>query len=200
MVAEFSKQQLSRTRLNEIQKQFGPTVFQKNGIYLEEDNAINDAIARQVFGDQEKREYDFKHEHHYFHAVCASHLSPYDESIVITWDGGGFNTHFDEWPGYQEIEGIWHHKGDTVKPIEKRYSNHRIVNDLSMRVFANSCENCCEVYDEEEYELDVPSVFTSMPSMGMNFSNMSYALGAVMTEETKVKLWDASYSTLQDKV
>ena len=95
MVAEFSKQQLSRTRLNEIQKQFGVTVFQKNGIYLEEDNAINDAIARQVFGDQEKREYDFKHEHHYFHAVCASHLSPYDESIVITWDGGGFNTHFD---------------------------------------------------------------------------------------------------------
>ena len=35
MVAEFSKQQLSRTRLNEIQKQFGSTVFQKNGIYLE---------------------------------------------------------------------------------------------------------------------------------------------------------------------
>tara|TARA_R100001510_G_C7528942_1_gene121211 strand:+ start:141 stop:608 length:468 start_codon:yes stop_codon:yes gene_type:complete len=52
MVDEFSKQQLSRKRLDEIQKQFGPTVFKKNGIFIEEDNAINDAIARQVFGGQ----------------------------------------------------------------------------------------------------------------------------------------------------
>ena len=202
MVAEFSKQQLSRKRLDEIQKQFGPTVFRKNGIYLEEDNSINDAIARQVFGDQEKRTYDFKHEHHYFHAVCASHLSPYDESIVITWDGGGFNSHFEDWPGYQEIEGIWHHKGDTVTPIWKRYSNHRMMNDLSQRLFYQFGENCCEVYDEEEYELDgVASVFTSMPSMGMNFSNMSYALGADELGRAAGKVMGmASYSDLQDKV
>ena len=77
-----------------------------------------------------------------------------------------------------------------------------MVNDLSMRVFGNFGENCCEVYDEEEYELDgVPSVFTSMPSMGMNFSNMSYALGCDDLGRAAGKVMGmASYSTLQDKV
>ena len=37
MISEFRKQQLSRKRLNEIQEQFGPTVFRKNEIYLEVD-------------------------------------------------------------------------------------------------------------------------------------------------------------------
>ena len=202
MVDEFSKQQLSKKRLDEIQEHFGPTVFKKNNIFTEEDNTINDVLAAQVFGGQEGVQFNFKHEHHYFHAVCASHLSPYDESIVITWDGGGFNSHFEDWPGYQEIEGIWHHKGDTVTPIWKRYSNHRLTNDISQRLFGQFGENCCEVYDEEEYELDgVASVFTSMPSMGMNFSNMSYALGCDDLGRAAGKVMGmASYSRMHPNV
>ena len=34
MVDEFSKQQLSKKRLDEIQEQFGPTVFKKNNIFF----------------------------------------------------------------------------------------------------------------------------------------------------------------------
>lgn len=202
IVDEFSKCQLSRGRINEIQEMFGQSVFKKNKVLTEEDDLINDAIARQVYGGQEKFDYDFQREHHYFHAVCASHLSPYDESLVITWDGGGFNSHFETWPGYQEVECIWHHKGDSITPLWKRYSNHRLANDLSMRLFGQFGENCCECYDEEEYELDgVPSVFTSMPSMGMNFSNMSYALGADFKGRAAGKVMGmASYSKMQDKV
>ena len=47
----------------------------------------------------------------------------------------------------------------------------------------------------------MPSVFTSMPSMGMNFSNMSYALGCDDLGRAAGKVMGmASYSTLQDKV
>ena len=201
IVSEFSKQQLSRKRLDEIQKQFGPTVFKKNKIFIDEDTAINDAIARQIYGGGEF-EYDFCKEHHYFHAVCASHLSPYDECIVITWDGGGFNSHFEDWPGYQEIEGIWHYKDNEVKPVWKRYSNHRMANDISQRLFGQFGENCCEVYDEEEYDMNgVTSVFTSMPSMGMNFSNMSYALGCDDLGRAAGKVMGmASYSRMHPNV
>ena len=202
IVSEMSKQQLSRSRLNEIQEQFGQSVFQKSEVHVREDDKINNSIAHQVFGDQEKFEYEFRQEHHYFHAVCASHLSPYDESIVITWDGGGFQSHFEDWPGYQEIESIWHAVGNKVTPIWKRYSNHRMANDISQRLFGQFGENCCECYEEEEYEMDnVVSVFTSMPSMGMNFSNMSYALGADEKGRAAGKVMGmASYSEMQDKV
>lgn len=202
IVSAFAHQQVSRGRLQEIQDNFGQSVFKKNDVRVDEDERINDMLAGQVFGEQEKVSYDFKKEHHYYHAVCGSHLSPYDESIVITWDGGGFQSHFENWPGYQEIEGIWHHKGDTVTPIWKRYSNHRMMNDISQRLFGQFGENCCESYDEEEYEMDnVVSVFTSMPSMGMNFSNMSYALGCDDMGRAAGKVMGmASYSKMHDNV
>ena len=105
-------------------------------------------------------------------------MAPYDECIVITWDGGGFQSHFLDWPNYQEIECIYHYKNEEVKPLYKRYSNHRFVNDLSMRLFENWGEDSCVCYEDETQIIDgVESVFTCMPSMGMNFSNMSYALG-----------------------
>ena len=202
IIDEFQKQQLSRGRIDAIQEHFGQSVFKKSRVLNDEDDILNDAIARQVFGGQEKYEYEFRKEHHYFHAVCAGHLSPYDESIVITWDGGGFNTHFENWPGYQEIECIWHHKGETITPIWKRYSNHRMTNDISQRIFGAFGENCVENYDEEEYEIDgVTSVFTSMPSMGMNFSNMSYALGCDELGRAAGKVMGmASYSKMHPNV
>ncbi len=202
IVSAFAEQQVSRGKLQEIQDNFGQSVFKKNNVQIEEDDRINDTLAKQVYGGQEKFTYDFSKEHHYFHAVCASHLCPYDESIVITWDGGGFQSHFEQWPGYQEIEGIWHHKEDSITPLWKRYSNHRMMNDISQRLFGQFGENCCECYVEEEYELNgVPSVFTSMPSMGMNFSNMSYALGCDDMGRAAGKVMGmASYSKMHDNV
>lgn len=184
MIKDFSAQQLSMARLLEIRdkypndiKDFDIITSLANSEHRNEDDLINQALAEQC----QVEKYDFKQEHHYFHAVCGSHLSPYDEAIVITWDGGGFMSHFDEWPNYQEIECIWHYKKDgtpPIRPLYKRYSNHRLVNDLSMRLFENWGEDSCVCYEDETHIIDgVESVFTSMPSMGMNFSNMSYALG-----------------------
>ena len=181
LIGEFSAQQLSMERLDEIKEKYPNEItdFEKadslaTSKWKGEDDLINEALAQQVDVEQ----YDFKQEHHYFHAVCGSYLSPYDECIVITWDGGGFQTHFNEWPNYQEIECIYHYKNNEVKPLYKRYSNHRFVNDISMRHFENWGEDSCVCYEDETHIIDgVESVFTCMPSMGMNFSNMSYALG-----------------------
>ena len=181
LIGEFSAAQLSMQRLEEIKDKYPNEIieFKKHDSmatskWKGEDDLINEALAKQVNVEQ----YDFKQEHHYFHAVCGSYLAPYDECIVITWDGGGFQSHFLDWPNYQEIECIYHYKNEEVKPLYKRYSNHRFVNDLSMRLFENWGEDSCVCYEDETHIINgVESVFTCMPSMGMNFSNMSYALG-----------------------
>ena len=181
LIGEFSAAQLSMQRLEEIKDKYPNEIieFKKHDSmatskWKGEDDLINEALAKQVNVEQ----YDFKQEHHYFHAVCGSYLAPYDECIVITWDGGGFQSHFIDWPNYQEIECIYHYKNEEVKPLYKRYSNHRFVNDLSMRLFENWGEDSCVCYEDETHIINgVESVFTCMPSMAMNFSNMSYALG-----------------------
>ena len=181
LIGEFSAAQLSMQRLEEIKDKYPNEIieFKKHDSmatskWKGEDDLINEALAKQTNVEQ----YDFKQEHHYFHAVCGSYLAPYDECIVITWDGGGFQSHFLDWPNYQEIECIYHYKNEEVKPLYKRYSNHRFVNDLSMRLFENWGEDSCVCYEDETHIINgVESVFTCMPSMGMNFSNMSYALG-----------------------
>ena len=205
MIKDFSSQQLSMTRLEEIKKKY-PNVITDfemitslaNSEHMGQDDLVNDAIARQV----NVKKFDFKQEHHYFHAVCGSHLSPYDECIVITWDGGGFQSHFDEWPNYQEIECIWHYKDGNVVPLWKRYSNHRAVQDITMTFFENWGEDACHCYEDETHIINgVESVFTSMPSMGMNFSNMSYALGCDDQGRAAGKVMGmASYGRIVDNV
>jgi predicted NodU family carbamoyl transferase len=213
MIKDFSAQQLNLARLEDIQnkypneiKEFESITSLANSEFEGEDDLINEALAHQV----ECQKYDFKQEHHYFHAVCGSHLSPYDECIVITWDGGGFQTHYDEWPNYQEIECIWHYKkegviaegGPPIRPLYKRYSNHRFVNDLSMRLFQNWGEDSCVCYEDETHMINgVESVFTSLPSMGMNFSNMSHALGCDDLGRAAGKVMGmASYGKVVDNV
>ena len=176
LIQDFKAQQLSRGRLIEIQNKHGTAVFKQSNTQRDEDELINDALCRQI---RPKETMQFKHEHHYFHAVTGAHLSPYDEAICITWDGGGWMTHFEDWPGYQEIECIWHYKDGEVKPLYKRYSNHRFLSDIKNNMNAGGWGEdplMCPV--DETVDIDgVESVFTSFPSMGMNFSNMSYALG-----------------------
>ena len=177
LIKAFSEQQLSEKRFKEIQEKFGKNVVVEFAeVNMSADHDYNQCFANQF--DKDSVNFEWKLEHHMFHAICGSHLSPYDESIVITMDGGGVRSYFDEFPGYQEIECIWHHKGDTVTPLWKKLSNHRQVSDLQSEYFENWGENCCHCKTDHEENIDgVDCVFTSMPSNGMNFSNMSHALG-----------------------
>ena len=177
LIKAFSEQQLSEKRFKEIQEKFGKNVVVEFAeVNMSADHDYNQCFANQF--DKDSVNFEWKLEHHMFHAICGSHLSPYDESIVITMDGGGVRPYFDEYPGYQEIECIWHHKGDTVTPLWKKLSNHRQVSDLQSEYFENWGENCCHCKTDHEENIDgVDCVFTSMPSNGMNFSNMSHALG-----------------------
>lgn len=198
LTEEFSSAQLTLKRIEEIRKNFGASVFADNHTFTDEDDHINQAIARQV--GLEEYHFDIRH-HHYYHAVCGSHLSPYDEAIVIAWDGGGAQTYFDEFPMYQEIETIWHYKNNQVTPIWKRLSNQRFSHSMHFDLDAFG-EDAFMCYTDEIYERDgVPVVLTSMPSMGMNFSQMSYALGADKMGRASGKVMGmASYGGAHPKV
>jgi len=177
LIEAIAEKHLSETRVKELQEKFGPNVIEDFLLVGEgDDHEFNQVFANQF--DKDKVEFEWKLEHHFFHAICGSHFSPYEESIVITMDGGGVRSYFEEYPGYQEIECIWHHKGNTVTPLWKKLSNHRQVSDIQSEDFENWGENCCHCKTDHEETIDeVDVVFTSMPSNGMNFSNMSYALG-----------------------
>lgn len=196
LISVLSEQQLTRDRLEYIAKTYKDAI---NPIHehLHEDELICQSIANQC----QVEKYNFIPEHHYFHAVCGSHLSPYDECIVITWDGGGYNSHWQDYPRYQEIECIWHYKDNKVEALWKRYSNHRFVSELQDN-FPGYGEDCLHCKEDLEVEIDgVPSVFTSYPSMGMNFSNMSYALGCDEKGRAAGKVMGmASYGDMHPKV
>ena len=196
LISVLSEQQLTRDRLEYIAKTYKDAI---NPIHehLHEDELICQSIAKQC----QVEKYNFIPEHHYFHAVCGSHLSPYDECIVITWDGGGYNSHWQDYPRYQEIECIWHYKDNKVEALWKRYSNHRFVSELQDN-FPGYGEDCLHCKEDLEVEIDgVPSVFTSYPSMGMNFSNMSYALGCDEKGRAAGKVMGmASYGEMHPKV
>ena len=196
LISVLSEQQLTRDRLEYIAKTYKDAI---NPIHehLHEDELICQGIAKQC----QVEKYNFIPEHHYFHAVCGSHLSPYDECIVITWDGGGYNSHWQDYPRYQEIECIWHYKDNKVEALWKRYSNHRFVSELQDN-FPGYGEDCLHCKEDLEVEIDgVPSVFTSYPSMGMNFSNMSYALGCDEKGRAAGKVMGmASYGDMHPKV
>jgi len=198
-----SAKQMNRERIAEFQKEFGPTVV--SDVSMDEtspslDEELNRSIHEQVHC--EDRTPYFKQEHHYFHAVCGSHLSPYDESIVITWDGGGFNNMWETHPGYQEIECIWHHKGESVTPLWKKYSNTRMLDDIQQRWFRGWMEDSVYCLEDETFTKDgVEYVMSALPSMGMNFSNMSVALGADSQGRGAGKIMGmASYSSMIPRV
>ena len=196
LISVLSEQQLTRDRLEYIAKTYKDAINPFHE-HLHEDELICQSIAKQCRVEK----YNFIPEHHYFHAVCGSHLSPYDECIVITWDGGGYNSHWQDYPRYQEIECIWHYKDNKVEALWKRYSNHRFVSELQDN-FPGYGEDCLHCKEDLEVEIDgVPSVFTSYPSMGMNFSNMSYALGCDEKGRAAGKVMGmASYGDMHPKV
>jgi predicted NodU family carbamoyl transferase len=132
----------------------------------------------------QKPAYHLEPEHHFYHAECCYHLSPYlkdnEDAIAVVWDGGGAMRLFDDYPGYQEIETIYRCRPGVEPHLQwQKLSNHRVCMDIGWQ-FANQgidqfhCPEDIVTTSEDGVEL----VITSNPSSGMNFSQMSVALGA----------------------
>ena len=175
LIPVLAEKQLSLKRLTEIADLYPDLDMDIGFSNMNTDEIIIDSICQQM--NDPKVHFNIGN-HHYYHAVCGSHLSPYDEAIVITWDGGGSNTYFDTHPGFQEIECIFHYKDNEVTPKFRRMSNHRFLDDFQGTYFGGFQEGCLHCVEPETETIGECEVeFTSMPSNGMNFSNMSYALG-----------------------
>jgi predicted NodU family carbamoyl transferase len=150
-----------------------------------EEIQINDGFCSQFSRDGEQlKRYYFWYEHHLYHAYCGYHLSPYyqndEDSIAIVWDGGGAQINFEDYPNYQEIESIYRmSKGKRAERQWVLSTNHRWLGDLNGATFPNTQtdmldfkgENITEEIDGVSYE------YTSRASNGMDFSNLSHALG-----------------------
>ena len=87
---------------------------------------------------------------------------------------------YDTHPNYQEIEGIWKCSPNTTPvPQYQKFSNHRFCGEFTQSVLSViTWKIVSHVLTDLTQTIDgVECVFSSLPSMGMNFSNMSYALG-----------------------
>ena len=190
ILEEFTKEQLTMERIDTLMEEYpdwGEVNMNFDPAKASEDDgqsliAQEDFdIMRDVSAQFEIEDYFYENEHHLYHAESGYTLSPWKDEpcIAIVWDGGGAQCHFEIHPNYQEIESIYRCEPNTNPKAQwKRYSNHRFLGDLHSQAFGNYMEDCfvCPLDLETEIE-DVPTVLTSKPSMGMNFSNASSALG-----------------------
>jgi predicted NodU family carbamoyl transferase len=175
--ADMREAQLSTVRLQELAKKY-------EGLFaftFEEgaDDFIAETFSKQLYKDDEGYTLD-KSQHHLYHAECVHALSPWkgEECIAVVWDGGGAMRFFDEYPGYQEMETIFHCKPGEVPAIKwQRLSNNRALHDQSWD-FSNLTYDCLMCWEDDVKEIDgVEIIFSSRPSSGMNFSQLSAALG-----------------------
>jgi len=180
----FAHEQVTMSRLRDIEEEFNKDQERKR-IFInhdkEGDNEINKVISEQL----ESKEFVFDEtKHHLYHAESGYYFSPWykddEPAIAITWDGGGAQPNYKQYPNYQEIESIYFCEGKTKQPKLQwqRLSNHRALGEWKAHGFQNMLENCLDCPDDAEVIIEgVPTVLTSAPSCGMNFSNLSYALG-----------------------
>lgn len=180
----FAHEQVTMTRLRDIEEEFNKDQERKRITIThdrEGDNEINKVISEQL----ESKEFVFDEtKHHLYHAESGYYFSPWykddEPAIAITWDGGGAQPNYKQYPNYQEIESIYFCEGKTKQPKLQwqRLSNHRALGEWKAHGFQNMLENCLDCPDDAEVTIEgVPTVLTSAPSCGMNFSNLSYALG-----------------------
>ena len=178
LVGIMESKQLSRKDFADIFESFEEVKLKKS--YVDADEQFMKTIGKQL--GRKEGEYAYGIGHHIHHAYSGYHLSPYykddEDALIIVWYGGGCRALWDEYPTHQEIESIYHGTPDgTVTLLWQRLSNHRFHGDMD-NVFPNDvlCITAC-LADEEIRIEDVDYVLTSKPSAGMNFSNMSAALG-----------------------
>lgn len=178
-IRALESQQLSRERIEELVEEFPEFTLVSD--YGDQDGTIMDDIATKQLGLR-AGDYQYNIAHHEHHAHCGFHLSNMDDAIIIVMDGGGCRKYWEEWPTYQEIESIYFGYLDEdsqtkIVPQWQRLSNSRFISDFD-DFFPNEVHAAALCYTDEELHIDgVDCVFTSRPSAGMNFSNMSAALG-----------------------
>lgn len=175
--ADMRESQLSLVRIQELAKKYEGMfayTFEEGS-----DDFIADTFAKQLHKEDEGYTLD-KSQHHLYHAECVHALSPWkgEECIAIVWDGGGAMRFFDEYPGYQEMETIFHCKPGEVPEIKwQRLSNNRALHDQGWE-FPNLTYDCLMCWEDVVKDIDgVETIFSSKPSSGMNFSQLSAALG-----------------------
>ena len=181
---DMTEHQLSRERLEEIAERY-VDLFTYAGDEEGKggDLLIADDIIQHHF-DLPEGEYLYNIDHHVHHAWCGFSLAPedMDDALVITMDGGGCRKRWDDYPTHQEIESIYYGDLDedgnkNITPLYQKLSNYRFVSDLS-EMLPNELYDCLmskSVDSFRDNEVDYDMVST--PSMGMNFSNLSFALG-----------------------
>ena len=176
---EFSHRQLTREKLENLAEKWEEFQFQfcsNTG-----DEIIMDDIVTEQLG-LPRGEYQYNIDHHIHHAYCGLNLAPHmDNAIIIVMDGGGCRKLWDMYPTHQEIESIYYgykdEDGMHIEPQYQKLSNLRFIHDISEQ-FPNELSSFLECPLNDKVTLDgVDYELTSWPSMGMNFSNASHALG-----------------------
>ena len=180
ILATLAEQQLSYDRIQEVKEQYKHSsvdLFQDK--YLE--TVLDDNLYADVANQLEMEEFHCEIEHHMYHAECGYWFSPWrekEEAIAITMDGGGCMKYMEEWPNYQECETIYLCQPDR-KPFRQwgRLSNFRWLDNLHGDYF-NEEQIMSHAAPDETVVIDgCPTVISSRPSMGMNFSSLSLFFG-----------------------
>ena len=173
----FTESQHSRQRLEELANQYELSFVHEPN---QQDNKImDDIITHQM--KLPKGEYLYDICHHEHHAWCGFNLAPMEEGLIIVMDGGGCRPLWEEYPTHQEIESIYYgeqtENGMVITPLYSKLSNQRFVHDISDS-FPNELHGFLHTEPVDEVNIDnVDYELVSYPSMGMNFSNVSAALG-----------------------
>lgn len=188
ILGDLSAEQLTHSRMRDLQGKYGKDNLNWGVSNLTADNSIINEIMQNHFSDKKGKEYFNKDFHHLYHAYCGYQLSPFyakgENAITIVQDGGGGQPFYDEYAGYQEIESIYECSPEKLAKLQhQKLSNHRLISDLGNQ-FPNDYEDCAACFEDKEERLvdnatgdEADFVFTSLPSSGMNFSNLSAALG-----------------------
>lgn len=185
---DVTAQPLNHSRMQELQDKYGKNKIGWNENNLLADTSIISELVSNQFPKHKGKEFFNKDFHHLYHAYCGYQLSPFygkgENAITIVQDGGGGQPFYDEFAGYQEIESIYECSPEKLAKLQwQRLSNHRLISDLGNE-FPNDYEDCAACLEDHEEVItdgasgdDADYVFTSLPSNGMNFSNLSAALG-----------------------
>ena len=175
-IASVQEEQLSRERLDTLVDEYTELTTVKH--YGDQDKAIADDIVTNQL-NLPKGEYLYNIAHHEHHAYCGFGMSDMDDALIIAMDGGGCRKRWETHPTHQEIESIYYGNKEQhdIECLFQKLSNHRFCGDLSNN-FPNELYGCMmATNDSYETEDGIDYCFTSMPSAGMNFSNVSSALG-----------------------
>lgn len=179
---------LGESRLEELQEKWGKKAID---FRHENENADDDVIDQIRKHQIDNRSCYFVREHHHlYHAYNGYALSPFFDkgkgAITIVWDGGGGQPLYNEYPGYQEIESIYYSDPSRMGELKwQKLSNIRMMDDLQTQYFPNEMSQSTWTIEDKTINKKednfnsspVEYVLTSKPSSGMNFSNISAALG-----------------------